>query len=444
MSSPLARAHSCLFWISLLVFVCPLSVYGSGALRYGFGARDAGAAGVFGDSGEDPLAAMQTNPAALAAFDRNTYTIALKAGWGNGEFSRGGGTYNMDIYRAFPEFGLVWVPEYSSFVWGLSVAPIAGGDADWTFPDAPGGIGGISYGSHLPHNSGFLSIRANVGVAWSINDEWSVGASLGATYNEVSFDAPFIFQTNPALAGAKVDLDMETSGWEPMAEFGILWRPDDAWSLGLHFRPPVNLALDGDAVADFSAQLPPLGLGGTPPYNYYNADTKNALPMVIGGAIRWETTERLTTGLRVDWIGWEDAFDDLQVALSGGNNGAINGAIGSVVTDQVPVAWRDTWVVGLGADYQINDCLSVRGGWRWSQSLARDSYITPLNGSQFQHTLAVGLGWQRENWRLDLSYEYLFGSTTNVGASGYNVGEYSNSSLKMDAHVIGIGITANY
>lgn len=49
--------------------------------------------------------------------------------------------------------------------------------------------------------------------------------SAGAVYSEVDFSAPFIFQTNPALANAKVNLDMETDGWNPSFEFGTLYQP---------------------------------------------------------------------------------------------------------------------------------------------------------------------------------------------------------------------------
>ncbi len=421
-----------------------LSALGNGVLHYGHGARDAGAAAAFGPVSGDPLASMQNNPAALSVIEGNAWSFSLRSGFADGAYSKGGVRHDMDGTGIFPEFGVSWRPGQEAVTLGFSLAPVALASADWTYPDAAGGIGGISYGSALSHDSGFYSLRANAGLAWEIDDCWSVGASFGAVYSRIDFDAPFIFQTNPALAGAKVNLDLETDGWEPISEFGVLWRPNSRWSVGLRYRPRVDLDLNGEASADFSAQLPVLGLGGAPSYASYRARTGNALPEVAGGAVQWTAAEKLRLALRVDWIGWGGAFDDLDVSLSSGSNAAINGAIGSNPSDRVPVRWKDTWVVGIGMEYDVTDALTARCGWRWGEMPVSDRWVTPLNGSLFEHALAAGIGWQAEGWRVDFSYEYRFGPPAQVVASGYRSGEYSNSKLDLSAHVLGVGLTVDY
>ncbi|GAA5483392.1 hypothetical protein Hsar01_02623 [Haloferula sargassicola] len=417
---------------------------GNGVLHEGFGARDAGAAGVFAGTDGDALSAMQTNPAALAMLGGDQGTISLRGGWANGRFTKGGRRYQMEVPGGFPEAGLAWRPAGGAVTLGASVAPLAAAKGEWVFPDAAGGIGGISYGAAHPHDSGFLAARANVGLGWRLGDGWAVGASIGAVYGRVDFDAPFIFQTHPALAGAKVDLDLATDGWEAMYEFGAVWEPRDDVRVEFHCRPQVTLDLDGRAGADFSAQLPPLGLGGTPALANYRAHTRNALPTVAGAGLAWQMLPRFKAGLRLDWIGWGNAFDVLDVSLTGGTNAAINGAIGAHVADRVPVRWKNTWVIGLGGEYEIDDQWSLRGGWRWGESPVPSAFATPLNASLLEHTLAVGLGWRQDSWRLDLSYEYQFGGAAKVMASGYRAGEYANSKLDFDAHVVGLGLTVNY
>lgn len=416
----------------------------NGVLRYGFGAGDAGAAGVFAGTGGDALAGLQMNPAVLTAIDGDQWTLSLRGGWLQGRYSRAGVNYDTDVIGGFPEIGLAWRPGNEAVTLGFSLAPIAAAAVDWTYPDAPGGIGGISYGSALSHDSGFVAVRANTGLAWKLGDHWSVGASIGAVYSRVDFDAPFIFQTNSALAGAKVNLDMQTDGWEPMSEFGILWTPSERWGVGLHYRPQVELRSSGEAEVDFSAQLPPLGLAGAPSHATYHANTRNALPSVAGGGLEWRPCPRLKAGLWVDWIGWSRAFDELEVSLQGGSNAAINGVIGANVSDRVPVRWKDTWVVGLGTEWAVSDRFTVRGGWRWGESPVPHAWATPLNASLLEHTLAIGLGWRQDCWRVDMSYEYQFGASAKVLASGYRAGEYSNSKDDFSAHVLGVGLTVAY
>ncbi|MEK7948902.1 OmpP1/FadL family transporter [Luteolibacter soli] len=412
---------------------------GNGVLRHGFGAADAGTAGAFAETRADALTAMQVNPASLAALGENEWTFSLRGVTGDGEFTRSGRRYDMDRSGVIPELALAWRDGDSPWTFGVSVAALSALEADWLYPDAPGGIGGISYGL-VGHDSGFKAVRGNAGVSFALNENLSFGATIGALYSEVDFDAPFIFQSNPALAGAKVDLDLNTSGWDAISEFGMLWRPDKRWSVGIHARPKVTLEHEGSAVADFSAQLP----GVTPTYNHYEAVTRNALPLVAGLGISWQAADRLRLGMSADWIQWSAAFDQLEVGLSQGTNPVINGAIGPNVADRVPVGWKDRWVIALGAEFDLSDSWVLRGGWRYGESPQPAALVTPLNAALPEHTLALGLGWKSGPWSLDASYEVQFGDARKVATSGYRAGEYSNSSLDFTVQALTFGVTRRF
>jgi long-chain fatty acid transport protein len=415
---------------------------GNGVLRHGFGAADAGTAGAFAETRADALAAMQVNPASLAALEGNEWTLSLRGVMANAEFARSGRKYDMDRSGAWPELALACRDGESPWTVGFSVAALAALESNWLYPDAPGGIGGISYGL-VGHDSGFKAVRGNAGVAFEWSECLSLGASVGALYSEVDFDAPFIFQSNPALAGAKVDLDLNTSGWDAVSEFGLLWRPDESWSVGFHARPRVTLEHEGSAVADFSAQLPPEP-GGAPTHNHYEAVTRNALPFVAGLGVCWQPADHLRLGISADWIQWSAAFDQLEVGLSQGTNAAINDAIGPAVADRVPVGWKDRWVIALGAEFDLSDSWILRGGWRYGESPQPEALVTPLNGALPEHTLAVGLGWKSGAWSLDASYEVQFGGTRKVASSGYRAGEYSNSSLDLAVQALTFGATRKF
>lgn len=431
-----------------MAFVCAVStpdlLWGNGVLRGDYGAADAGAAGAFGLTSGDALAAMQRNPAGLAMPGGSEWVVSLQGVYGDAEFLRGGSAYSLsDRTGLLPEFALAWQPEAGDLSYGFSFAPMSAQQADWNYPDVTGGIGGISYGQ-IPHASRFLALRTNLGIAWRLNDCWSLGGSIGAVYHETDFDAAFIFQSNPALAGAKVGLDMKTSGWSPAFELGTVYKPCDDWAFAFKVRPPIDLDGRGDARVDFSAQAPVLGLTGLDSFAYYEAVTRNRLPLSLAGGLEWQVSDRLRVGGTVEWLQWSEAFDQLEVTLAGGSDPTVNGAIGATVLDRVPVRWEDRVVVAIGVEYQLADEWILRGGWRYGKSPISTHLVTPLNGSTLEHTLACGLGWSRDGWRADLAYAYAFGDNSRVATSGYRAGEYSNSRFSLASHSLSLSLARSF
>ncbi|YCM42210.1 outer membrane protein transport protein [Verrucomicrobiaceae bacterium 227] len=433
---------SCFVGIVTLLGSCLLSS-GNGVLRWGFGAEDLGAAGAFGGTRGSAIAAMHVNPALLAGFEENEATFSMRYLKGRGDFSRGGVTSSMrDGEGAYPDLAMAWRLN-RQLVLGLGASPISGLEAEWNYLDAPGGIGGISYGE-LNHESRFVAVRLAAGLGWQVTDRWALGLSVGAVRSEIDFNAPFIFQTNPALANAKVDLDLETDGWAPSVEFGSLFQASPDWTFGSRVKLPVTLDNEGKAGVDFSAQLPPLGFGGAPPLNAYDARAKTQLPLTIGAGASWQATERLSLGLWVDWHQWSESYDTFAVDLSGGSNGVINGAIGRDVPDGIPLDWKDRFVVSVGAEYELSEEWTIRGGWRYGESPIPGDLVTPLNGAILEQALTAGASWSRGDWQVDLGYGYEFAPSAKVGVSGYNAGEYSNSSLEVEVHQASVSFTKRF
>lgn len=415
-------------------------LHANGIARWGFGAADAATAGSFSATGGDPLATMQGNPAAMSCLGLGGYTFSAAALLGDADYSRSGENYDLQNgFGAIPEAAIVWqVPECPLWL-GTSFSIPSAQKADWNYPDAPGGIGGISYGD-VGHESSFLVAKADLAIAWKPSEKWSLGAGIGLMYSRVDFDAPFIFQTNPKLAGAKVDLDLATNGWAPALDAGVLWEPNVQWKIGLRVRAASKLDNDGTAQADYSAQLPPLGLAGADPIANYDATTENTLPLTIALGTAWQSTGKLRFGATLEWFNWSDSFDQFSVRLSDGSNPAINSAIGPSPSDDVPLRWNDRIAIALGAEYACHPGFTLRAGWRYAESPVPGDLVTPLNGSIIEHSFAVGAGWELGDWKIDAAYTLGLGEQT-VGTSGYRSGEYSASQLKLAVH--GLGISAS-
>lgn len=410
-------------------------------MRWGFGAADSGSAGVFGGTGGDSLATMQLNPAALTRLESNEWTLSGRALIGQGEFRRDGESSSLaNEVGVFPEAAVAWkLPERPLWV-GFSLAPVAALQAEWNFEDVPAEGSGVFY-PDVGQESGFLAIKANAALAWKINDHWSVGGSVGAIYSRVIFDAPFIFQTNPDLAGAKTDLDLETDGWAFTWDVGAVYQPTPDWTFAARFRPKVDLSNQGDARADFSAELP--GLAGA--IANYEAASRNVLPLTIGAGFSWDVTEKWKVGGWAEWFRWSSAFDRFGIELSNSSNAGVSAELGTdSPSDQVPLEWEDRLVLALGVEYQLNSAWTARGGWRYGRSPIPTELVTPLNASITEHAVTVGLGWRGEDWRVDASYQIEFGARQDIDVSGFQALEFSNSSVDLTVHGFGIGVAREF
>ncbi|MDP0491921.1 MAG: outer membrane protein transport protein [Verrucomicrobiota bacterium JB023] len=427
--------------LALAIALSPNLSLAEGVLRPYTGAQSAGSAGARAGTSHDPLANPLTNPAALTLGTGTEWVVSSTTVIGDATFERAGQSYHLnDGWGIIPEAGITGRFGETPVWWGLSISAISALRSDWGYPDVAGGIGGINYGE-TGNESQFLALAGTFSAALRVNEQLSIGASLSAVYSEVGFDAPFIFQTNPALANAKVDLDMETDGWAPAVVLGVLWQPTSALSFGASVRPEIVLENEGSAKADFSAQLPPLGLAGTDPLASYHAESRNVLPLEVGAGVTWQATEKLSLSSWLAWTRWSEAYDVFEVNLSKGSNEAINGAIGDSPSDGVPLRWKDRFTLSIGAEYQLAEEWAIRAGWQWSESPIPEDLVTPLNAAILDQSLGLGASWQGQSgWSVDLAYNYDFSTEAHITNSGYNAGEYSNSSVDLSAHSVSVSL----
>jgi len=55
-----------------------------------------------------------------------------------------------------------------------------------------------------------------------------------------------------------------------------------------------------------------------------------------------------------------------------------------------------------------------------------------------EHTLTTGFGYRHGRYHVDVAYQYDLPHRERVGVSGYQAGEYSNSSVEVGIHWVGL------
>ncbi len=407
----------------------PLSIEASSLYRNGIGARSMSLTGSDVAVASDPMGAMYANPAGLAYLSRPEVQLGGTVGYVHGTFdnaANNGATLNN--WGAIPELAFGLPLGDSPVTLGLSFLPEAALSADWTYTDAPGGLGGVSYGNQT-HRSDITVLRSALGAAVKLGEKWSLGASVGLIYNDNKLQAPYIFQNTP-LAGAKTLLDLNTDGFGVNAHFGAIYRPNDRWQFGVSYRTETSVRSRGDATGDVGTQLAVPSV----PF-HYDAQVNNHFPQMATAGAAWQFHPRWRWSMQLDWINWSDSFDRLPVKLYNGSNPGVNAAMGSsTVEDEVPLNWKDQFVYRTGIEYAASEEWKLRAGYSYGNSPVPDATLTPMTAAITEHTLGLGAGWQRSRYTLDFGYQVELPAEQSVGVSALRSGEYNNSRTGIQIH----------
>jgi long-chain fatty acid transport protein len=418
------------------------NVQANGLERNGVGARSMGIGGASVADEEDALGAMAYNPAILGFFGKRQVILGVNGVFADGDYtSQAGDTGHLKHTDAvFPDIALI-LPVSQTVTLGLSVIPDDSRMANWRYVD-PVGAAGVGYGL-MKHRSEIMDVRGALAAGIRLSDSVSLGVSVGAEYNENHLNCPYIFQSHPGLAGAKTLLDLGTTGWGINADVGLAWKVNDKVTLGLGYRSPTKFNTDGSGHGDATAQLAALGVPSPNGVFAYDADIDTELPQKISAGFALKASKQWRVYGQVEWVNWADAFDDLTVKLSNGNNGTINGILGSdVLVDTIPLDWKDRFVFRLGTEYDVCENVTLRAGYSYGKSPVPGSTVLPLTAAISEHTVSAGVGWHKGPWTVDFTWQYDLPAGQNAGADGIAGTEYDFSHVELSAHWI--SVTAGY
>jgi long-chain fatty acid transport protein len=382
-------------------------------------------------SSVSPLEAMQGNPATLTELSGRSLDLSVTSMFATGNFTNSvSSTGTIATGAGVIPYGAFSMALSRRWKLGFSVAPDVMMSANWTYLDPPGGLGGTSYGLQQ-NKSAILALRSAAGVGYEVNKKLSIGATVGVIYNQNTLQAPYIFQTQPTLAGAKTLLDLHTSGTGWNGTFGALITPTDKLRIGFSYKTQTTVHSTGDASGNAGAQFTTLGAPFQPDFNY-NAAVETKFPQAFSSGVSWQAHSRVRLNLQGNWINWSKAFDRLPVSLTNGSNSDINGFVGSnSLQDVIPVQWRDQGVFGIGVETPLGERLSLRGGYSYATNPVPSATLTPMTAAIMQNTIGTGMGYTRGRYTFDLAYQAQLPASASVGQSSLLSGEYSNSKVNV-------------
>lgn len=304
-------------------------------------------------------------------------------------------------------------------------------------------------------------------VGWKVNDSWSVGASVGLSYQAISLQtdfrtpnellafarllddsvcAPFRNQSNiiadlllfgfcntdeaidPFKSLASMELTMEQR-LSPTYNLGVLWEPNDRFSWGMVWQSESAMRLKGkyrityanatrstiNAVGSSTTGAIALAILGIP--GYLPAQEAGLLAMDLTypahfqTGISYKVLPRLRMNVDLGWTdyGKWDAFNvefDRQAGFLSIARLLAPGTTSSSLS--LPLQFQSGWSTGIGLEYDFTDRLSFRFGFEPRKSAIpedRRSPLVPINNSRL-YGLGMGYKWDRES-EVDLTIAYM-------------------------------------
>ena len=220
------------------------------------------------------------------------------------------------------------------------------------------------------------TINLNPSIAWKASETLSLGAGLSIQYAEATL-------SNSANGAGIATVHGDDYGWG--FNLGVLWQPSVATRIGLAYRSEVEQNLEGDV--DFSVAA----IANGP----VTADT--TLPDSASLSLFHKLSPKWDLLADVTWTGWSD-FRELRIVRNGG-----------VTLALTPQNWDDSYRYSIGANYHLDDRLTLRGGVAFDETPTSDAYRTARIPDEDRTWVAFGAQYRlSEKTVLDFGYAHLF------------------------------------
>jgi len=372
--------------VILAVFFACGSAHAGGISLYEFGSPDVGLASAGYAARAQDASTVFTNPAGMSRLDKSQVLGGLQVLHGDVEFTTNS---NTRITGGDGGNAIGWLP-------GGSIFLVQKLNQDWSI-----GLGVLSYfglseeyddnwvGRYYVQKSTLLGATLTPAVSYRMNNWLSIGAGLNAMYGYLDTQVAI---NNIGDRRPDGQLNYEDGEWGCGGNFGILLEPTQGTRFGLTYLTEVKL--DFSDVPEFSGLGPGLeavlrnrGLSTN------NLDLSITVPQMVMFSAYHELNNKWSVMGNVGWQNWS-RFGQVDIQINSSDPKSLT----------VDNDYKDTWHVGLGAQYRHSPEWTFSGGIAYDSSAVDDD----------KRSVVLPMG---EAWRFALGAQYSFSPTLTLGAS---------------------------
>lgn len=251
-----------------------------------------------------------------------------------------------------------------------------------------------------------------------------IGIGLVYAYGTVDMNKAIPFQGTAGDASLNVTGSTGNFGYN----IGFLVQPVEGLNIGIDYRSKIKMKVEG-ADATFNV---PQSLSTNFPNN--KADVMLPLPANLDFGISYEfgKTKEWMIGMNLCYVFWS-TYDSLVFDFQT-KTPAVNRAAS-------PALYENKLIARIGAQYKMNDLLTLRLGGYYDPSPVKDDYLNPQTPSMNQIGLTCGVSVTPvKGLSIDAAFLYIMGMERTGTYSPDNfAGTYSNA-----VYSPGIGLTYTF
>lgn len=273
------------------------------------------------------------------------------------------------------------------------------------------------FGTEQGQYSAITVVNLTPALSYKILDSLSVGAGI-------NFQYALAHLTSGIPGGGKTDMrnaDDIGVGYT----IGLTYRPTKTTRLGVSYRSKINHKLQGKNKGN-SAGIPMFSfLDGE-----HNIHAKITTPETVLFSVAQELNPKWTLSGIARWTRWT-RFKKLDIYQE---NKPTPGPLTSVNEN-----WRNTWLLGLGADYKYCKNLTFRFGSSWDNTAIRSvKNRTARIPDERRIWASVGASYTKDNWQLDIGYSHLFIHNAKAEGNVIAGGDF-NAKYHLKSEIFGMG-----
>lgn len=274
-------------------------------------------------------------------------------------------------------------------------------------------------GRYFVQEGEFVTVGANPGVAFRVNDWLSVGAGFSVIYATLyQRSAVNNSITDPGYPDGKIKVEDEDVGFG--GNFGVLFELGERTRIGATYRSEVEFEFEDVAELsglgpNLNALLSFLGVIGS------KVDLKMTLPQGVMVSGYHEFTDALALMANVGWQDWSE-FGQTSVSLRSTTER-------NVTSDR---NFDDTWHFALGAQYRVTEPVLLSLGFAYDTSPVDDTDRTPDMPLDRQIRYGAGIQYDlNDDMTVGAAYEFLDAGEAKINqtrpAAGTLSGEYASN-----------------
>jgi long-chain fatty acid transport protein len=407
-------------------------------------------------------------------------------------------------YFPMPDVAYVANPN-SDFTWGVGFFTQGGMGADFTLNNA---LFVDPNGNYIPqtYHSKLAVMQGGPSASYKISPSFSVGISAQLVYSLLEFQMPYslspsimagianpqtgmtfgqMFAAPPSQGGFGYSEVTAASNMKNLTaisftgKIGFAYKINDKFSLGFTYSLPEWLTYkNGNASMDMNAQLNDafgkavMGYLSQNPnastqqaqaavmqqfsqmginfskgaIDNYNLQVKLKLPQSLGFGLAFKAADDLKLGFDIEWVNWQNAFDNMTIDLSGGTNPNIKTMMGNDGSFEInfPMNWKNVVLTKVGGEYSVSNNLILRAGFAYGNNPVPSSTVFPVFPAIVQSHLMIGAGYKlSEEITLNAAYELGFNNKETASNPSIIANEYNGSTSQLGTNLFHVSVAWN-